>query len=131
MDDEKWMRAAIEQALLAEEMDEVPIGAVIVRDNRVTAATCYLPLSDNMELSKNLGTRHRAGVGISEVSDSLTIIVSEETGNVSYAMEGELHTAVTPSELKEQLHKIQKIYQVDNSRFWRKGRYKGENKSAQ
>lgn len=106
-------------------------GAVIVRDNRVTAATCYLPLSDNMELSKNLGTRHRAGVGISEVSDSLTIIVSEETGNVSYAMEGELHTAVTPSELKEQLHKIQKIYQVDNSRFWRKGRYKGENKSAQ
>ena len=104
---------------------------MIVRDNRVTAATCYLPLSDNMELSKNLGTRHRAGVGISEVSDSLTIIVSEETGNVSYAMEGELHTAVTPSELKEQLHKIQKIYQVDNSRFWRKGRYKGENKSAQ
>ena len=48
-------------------------GAVIVRGNRVAAATCYLPLSDNMELSKQLGTRHRAGVGISEVSDSLTI----------------------------------------------------------
>ena len=73
-------------------------GAVIVRNNRVTAATCYLPLSDNMDLNKNLGTRHRAGVGISEVTDSFTIIVSEETGNVSYASGGELHTAVTPSD---------------------------------
>lgn len=54
-------------------------GAVIIRGNRVTWATCYLPLSDNMELSKELGTRHRAGVGISECTDSLTIIVSEET----------------------------------------------------
>ena len=58
-------------------------GAVIVRGDRVVAATCYLPLTDNLSLSKNLGTRHRAGVGISEISDSLTIIVSEETGNVS------------------------------------------------
>ena len=57
-------------------------GAVIVRGNRIVAATCYLPLSDNMELSKQLGTRHRAGVGISEVTDSVTIIVSEETGQV-------------------------------------------------
>lgn len=84
-------------------------GAVIVRNNRVTAATCYLPLSDNMALNKNLGTRHRAGVGISEVTDSFTIIVSEETGNVSYASDGELHTAVTPSDLREQLHKLQKL----------------------
>ncbi len=61
-----------------------------------------------MDLNKNLGTRHRAGVGISEVTDSFTIIVSEETGNVSYASGGELHTAVTPSDLREQLHKIQK-----------------------
>ena len=84
-------------------------GAVIVRGNRITAATCYLPLSDNMLLSKELGTRHRAGVGISEVTDSFTILVSEETGNVSYASGGELHTAVTPSDLREQLHKIQKL----------------------
>ena len=84
-------------------------GAVIIRGDRVTSATCYLPLSDNMELSKELGTRHRAGVGISEVTDSFTIIVSEETGNVSYASGGELHTAVTPSDLREQLHKIQKL----------------------
>lgn len=84
-------------------------GAVIVRGNRVTAATCYLPLSDNMALNKNLGTRHRAGVGISEMTDSLTIIVSEETGNVSYAQGGELHTAVTPGVLREQLHQLQKF----------------------
>lgn len=103
-------------------------GAVIVRNNRVVAATCYLPLSDNMALNKNLGTRHRAGVGISEVSDSLTIIVSEETGNVSFALNGELKTGVTPSELREQLHKIQKLTDVqEDSRFKRwKGRVKHE-----
>ena len=60
-------------------------GAVIVRGNRITSATCYLPLSDNMMLSKELGTRHRAGVGISEVTDSFTVIVSEETGAISVA----------------------------------------------
>ena len=63
-------------------------GAVIIEGDRVISATCYLPLSDNMELSKDLGTRHRAGVGISEATDSLTIIVSEETGRVSVAYEG-------------------------------------------
>ena len=52
-------------------------GAVIIRGDRIVAATCYLPLSDNLDLNKNLGTRHRAGVGISEVSDALTVIVSE------------------------------------------------------
>ena len=106
-------------------------GAVIVRNNRVMAATCYLPLSENMDLNKKLGTRHRAGVGISEISDSLTIIVSEETGNVSYAMEGALRLAVTPSELREELHKIQKIKQTDPLKLRRKGRYQSEDKSAQ
>lgn len=65
-------------------------GAVIIRDNRVVAATCYLPLSDNMSLSKELGTRHRAAVGISEVSDCLVIIVSEETGHISMATSGNI-----------------------------------------
>ncbi len=55
-------------------------GAVIIRGNRIEAATCYLPLSDNKSLSKELGTRHRAGLGISEVSDAIVIIVSEENG---------------------------------------------------
>ena len=83
-------------------------GAVIVRHNRVVAATCYLPLSDNLTLNKNLGTRHRAGVGISEVSDALTIIVSEETGNVSYTLGGKIYTGAAPNELREQLYKLQK-----------------------
>ncbi len=82
-------------------------GAVIIRGNRVTSATCYLPLSDNMELSKELGTRHRAGVGISEATDSLTIIVSEETGRVSVAYEGRLYRNLEVSELKEHLIRLQ------------------------
>ena len=65
-------------------------GAVLVRGDRIVSATCYLPLSDNMELSKDLGTRHRAGVGISEATDSVTIIVSEETGGISVAYKGRL-----------------------------------------
>uniref|UniRef100_I5ASW4 Diadenylate cyclase n=1 Tax=Eubacterium cellulosolvens (strain ATCC 43171 / JCM 9499 / 6) TaxID=633697 RepID=I5ASW4_EUBC6 len=85
-------------------------GAVIIRNDRVAAATCYLPLSDNMELSKKLGTRHRAGVGVSELTDSLTIIVSEETGSVSYAQSGRLHAAVSPSQLKEALQSVQAIF---------------------
>ena len=78
-------------------------GAVIVRGDRIIAATCYLPLSDNLSLNKNLGTRHRAGVGISEVSDSLTIIVSEETGRVSVARNGKLQVGLTKEELKDVL----------------------------
>ena len=105
-------------------------GAVIVRGDRVVAATCYLPLTDNLSLSKNLGTRHRAGVGISEISDSLTIIVSEETGNVSYAMNGILHTGVSPSELREQLYQVQKITKTENTKSGRRGREKKEKKSA-
>lgn len=81
-------------------------GAVFIRNQRIVAATCYLPLSDNMELSKELGTRHRAGVGISEVSDSLTIIVSEETGAVSIAEGGLLKRDVGQDELKKKLSEI-------------------------
>ena len=82
-------------------------GAVIIRGNRVTWATCYLPLSDNMELSKELGTRHRAGVGISECTDSLTIIVSEETGRVSVAYGGKLTRNVDADMLREKMEMIQ------------------------
>lgn len=83
-------------------------GAVIMRGDRIVAATCYLPLSDNVTISKKYGTRHRAALGISEESDAFTIVVSEETGRVSYSYMGHLETGVTPSELREQLHLVQK-----------------------
>ena len=83
-------------------------GAVIVRGNRIVSATCYLPLSDNMRLSKDLGTRHRAGVGISEATDSFTIIVSEETGKVSIARGGSLIYNVDVDFLRSKLAEIQK-----------------------
>lgn len=79
-------------------------GAVFIRDQRIVASTCYLPLSDNMTLSKDLGTRHRAGVGISEESDSITIIVSEETGAVSIAEAGKLERDVDAEALLERLN---------------------------
>ena len=82
-------------------------GAVIVKGDRVVAATCYLPLSDNMFLSKELGTRHRAGVGISEISDSMTIIVSEETGKVSVASNGTLTRNLSMESLEAMLRNIQ------------------------
>lgn len=80
-------------------------GAVILRGNRVVSATCYLPLSEN-HMDKDLGTRHRAGVGISEVTDSLTVIVSEETGGISLAYKGKLSRGVTPEALRERLQQF-------------------------
>ena len=101
-------------------------GAVIIRGNRVVSATCYLPLSDNMEISKELGTRHRAGVGISEVTDALTIIVSEETGHVSVTYEGKLYRNLDANSLREKLQLIQnKEVDEKKHRLW-KGRAKDE-----
>ena len=107
-------------------------GAVIVRNNRIVAATCYLPLSDNMALSKQLGTRHRAGVGLSEVSDSLTIIVSEETGKVSTALGGKLNRDVSMEELKAELRVLQNKTTIETSKFklW-KGRFKHDQKTVE
>ena len=102
-------------------------GAVIVRGNRVTSATCYLPLSDNMALSKDLGTRHRAGVGISEATDSMTVIVSEETGKISVAYKGELERSLDGDRLKERLKSIQnKPEEEPKKRILWKGRSKSE-----
>ena len=95
-------------------------GAVIIRNDRIAAATCYLPLSENMELSKRFGTRHRAGVGVSELSDCLVLIVSEETGDVSYARDGKLHPGISVSELRQALQEAQKYY--DDRAMIRKGR---------
>lgn len=80
-------------------------GAVVVKGNRITAATCYLPLSGDLEISKELGTRHRAALGISEATDSVTIIVSEETGSVSVAELGILQRGLTREQLRAELSK--------------------------
>ena len=96
-------------------------GAVIVRGDRVVSATCYLPLTDSLSISKDLGTRHRAAVGISEVSDSLTIVVSEETGKVSIAMGGELYRNVDAEFLKNKLSFIQhREKKVSKIELWRR-----------
>ena len=96
-------------------------GAVIVRGDRVVSATCYLPLTDSLSISKDLGTRHRAAVGISEVSDSLTMVVSEETGKVSIAMGGELYRNVDAEFLKNKLSFIQhREKKVSKIELWRR-----------
>jgi len=79
-------------------------------------------LSDNMALSKALGTRHRAGVGISEVSDSITVIVSEETGRVSVAIRGDLFGNVNPDDLREKLELAIVKAPAEKKSFWRKQR---------
>ncbi len=78
-------------------------GAVIVRRNRVAAATCFLPLTDSNEISMELGTRHRAAIGASEVSDAYVIVVSEETGAISLARGGVLYRDLTPEQLRGML----------------------------
>ena len=104
-------------------------GAVVARGNRVTAATCYLPLSDNLSISKDLGTRHRAALGISESTDSLTVVVSEETGRVTLAEHGTLRRITDPEELKKALA-VESKEEAAGGRFrlW-KGRHKNERKA--
>lgn len=103
-------------------------GAVIMRNNRIVAATCYLPLSDSLEINKELGTRHRAGIGISEVSDSMTIIVSEETGDVSVAVGGELFRGLDADNLRKKLSYIQnKSLDVKRFRLWKGKKNEGKN----
>lgn len=97
-------------------------GAVIIRGDRVVSATCYLPLTENINLSKALGTRHRAGVGISEATDSLTIIVSEETGMVSVAERGRLDYNVSREALMRRLEAIRyhSGFKIEPFRFFRR-----------
>ena len=99
-------------------------GAVIIRGNRVAAATCYLPLSDNTNISKELGTRHRAAVGISEVTDSFTIVVSEETGSVSTVSNGDLNRHVSREYLYDRLKELQNKANDENMKksFWHRDR---------
>ncbi len=81
-------------------------GAVILRKDRIVAASCYLPLTDDITLSKELGTRHRAGIGISETADCVVVIVSEETGKISLALAGNLSRNLTPDSLNKWLIKL-------------------------
>ncbi|MBE5934392.1 MAG: TIGR00159 family protein [Lachnospiraceae bacterium] len=105
-------------------------GAVLVRGDRLVAATCYLPLSDNQNLSKELGTRHRAGVGVSEISDSLTIIVSEETGKVSIAKGGKITRNITVENLRKRLRNMQnntaEIKRVKSLKGWHRNERKND-----
>ena len=96
--------ARISSALLEQVFEHnTPLhdGAVVIRDNRIVAATCYLPLSKSTDISKNLGTRHRAGLGISEASDAIALIASEETGALSVAMDGRLIHDVTADRIRD------------------------------
>lgn len=103
-------------------------GAVIVRNNRIVSATCYLPLSDSLEIEKELGTRHRAAVGISEVSDSVTIVVSEETGGISIAQGGRIYRGLTPQQLRDRLAVVKNDYSDGRKfRLW-KGLNRNERK---
>ncbi|MBQ0067092.1 MAG: diadenylate cyclase CdaA [Phascolarctobacterium sp.] len=86
-------------------------GAVVVRENKVLAATCYLPLTDQ-HLSKDLGTRHRAALGLTEQSDALVVIVSEETGNISVARDGQLLRYLTPNDVEALL--VENLYKTNN-----------------
>ena len=92
-------------------------GAVLIRGNTVVSATCYLPLSENMRISKDLGTRHRAAIGISEVSDSITIVVSEETGRVSVAIGGNLIKVNDKEGLKRELSVLLEDRKEDKNIF--------------
>ena len=103
-------------------------GAVIVRSNRIVSATCYLPLSDSLEIGKELGTRHWAAVGISEVSDSVTIVVSEETGGISIAQGGRIYRGLTPQQLRDRLAVVKSDYSAGRKfRLW-KGLNRNERK---
>ncbi|MFY0544161.1 diadenylate cyclase CdaA [Brevibacillus sp. H7] len=99
-------------------------GAVIMRKDVILAAGCYLPLSENTSISKELGTRHRAAIGMSEVSDGLSIVVSEETGQVSFAANGEVTRNLTEEQLAEilteQLHPTTKSKSMGSRWQWRR-----------
>lgn len=96
-------------------------GAVLIRDNRIASATCYLPLSDNLDISKALGTRHRAAIGVSEVSDSITVIVSEETGAVSLAHNGAVIRNIPRDKFLDKIDELRNEESITPKMKWWKG----------
>lgn len=112
--------AAVSAALLENIfVENTPLhdGATIIRNDRIIAAGCFLPLTNNGDLNKKLGTRHRAAIGISETSDALTIVVSEETGTISLAVNGRLTRNYDKTKLKDILIKIMKNRQKKKLTF--------------
>ncbi|MBO5468790.1 MAG: diadenylate cyclase CdaA [Lachnospiraceae bacterium] len=105
-------------------------GAVLIRDNRIVSATCYLPLSDNLDINKSLGTRHRAGIGVSEVSDSITVIVSEETGGVSLAYNGMLYRGLTRENFPKKIEELSNNEPITRKMKWWKGLGKHEKSNS-
>lgn len=103
-------------------------GAVIIRGNRITSATCYLPLTSNGAISKELGTRHRAGVGISEESDAITLIVSEQTGKISIARDGKLERGMDAEGLKNRLMVLCNMAENDSKKTKKTRRWKERGK---
>ncbi len=100
-------------------------GAMIIRKNRIVAAGCFLPLTENQNLSKELGTRHRAAIGVTELSDAMVIIVSEETGVISFAMNGKLSRYLDIKSLKEIIKNNYKIKE-EKLTIWTKWGAKNE-----
>ena len=97
-------------------------GAVIIRNNRIYAAACVLPLTNNTNLSRELGTRHRAAIGLSEVSDAMVIVVSEETGKISIAINGTLTRSLDEETLKKAINKAMSPKEIkikDKTKFWK------------
>ena len=109
-------------------------GAMIIRDGRIAAAGCVLPLSDSVRLSADLGTRHRAGVGMSEASDAVVVIVSEETGTISVAVGGMLKRHLAPQTLEKLLRNelcpVQEINREKNPVLWLKQKIMETTKEA-
>ena len=108
-------------------------GAVILRDGRLNAAGCFLPLSENNSIDRNLGTRHRAAIGVSEVSDALVVVVSEETGTISIAENGILKRNFDYAGLKKELTRflIQDDSENVRKKFGRLGKKRKNGKSTQ
>lgn len=101
-------------------------GAVIIKNNRISAATCFLPLTDSMEVSMDLGTRHRAAIGISEVTDAIVIVVSEENGIISCVRNGKLKRGLDLELIRKILSSTPKRKRLDRKKAIWKGRFKDE-----